>query len=256
MKHIVFNFAVGEALRQGCFRPTTADGIIFIYLPLEVGNIVVPESSAVNEKIYSVVYGDGVTVGFRQDLKKSFSKLANVKNSEDICFWVDLDEVKHHSNFAYFIQIFSEFQNKYIVEFDYDKFCNKEYSNLFELVSNRKPISQSTLAFLKAELFKVQRSSNVMFRAVEDGELVAVKDNYFDKYIYEFLSTKPKKCMKIASEIFETYGRYVITLEQVIIRMWQLFLEEKIERVETSTMYGLFLEYEYKISGTRGLSLG
>ena len=257
MKHIVFSTHLCNSLKMECVKHNGIDDVIMFNLPLEVGNITNPEQSRLNEKLYEIIYGKSAIFGFRQDIKNALVALKKVPNDEEICFWIDFNDADQHSNFVYFLQVFGDFQNKYLIQYDFNLLNEDKYDDkLLTLIDTKSVLDYKKIKFLRRELMRVQTSKNILFRTAINGELVAVKDNYFDQYILEFLSTKPKKCSTIIGEVFKKYGRYAVTFDQIIIRLWMLFVEEKIERVEETTEYGLFFEYSYKLSDVRDMILG
>ena len=247
MIHVTFNGALCHSLRKFSSSNQAANNIIMLFLPLEVGNIETPETSKTNAIIYDVLAGKDAHLKFNLELKRNYMKLFEIAETEEICFWVDFNDVKQHLNMAYFMRFFDRFKNKFYVEYDFDKYCeNPDDAYLLEKL--RKPLPAETEEFLKRELKAVQKEKDFLFRTVINRKIVSVADDYFDKYILEFLEEKPKTCLKLIGEIFSKFGRLSVSFDQVVIRLWLLLREGLIQRIGAKTKNDLFFEYEYKLS--------
>ena len=244
MIHVTFNGALCHSLRKFSSSKQAADNIIMLFLPLEVGNITTPDNSKTNEVLYEVLAGKGAYTKFKLELKRNYMKLFEY---QEICFWVDFNDVKQHLNMAFFMRFFDRFKNKYVVEYDFNKYCENP-DGAYILEKTRKPLSSLVEDFLKQELKVVQKQKDYMFRTVINREIVSVADDYFDKYILEFLENKPKTCLKLIGEIFSKFGRLAVSFDQVVIRLWMLLREGIVERIGPKTESDLFFEYEYKLS--------
>ena len=247
MIHVTFNGGLCGSLKKASSNTEVSNNIIMLFLPLEVGNIILPENSKTNEILYNVLAGDGAYYKFNAELKRNYMKLFEIAETEEICFWVDFNDVKQHLNMAYFMRFFDRFKNKFYIEYDFDKYCENP-DVAFTFIKNKKPMPQSLVKFLKQELESVQKEKECIFRTVTNKQLISVRDEYFDKYIFEFLDEKPKSCMKLIGEIFSKFGRLSVSFDQVVIRLWMLLREGVVERVGAKTQKDLFFEYEYKLS--------
>lgn len=247
MKYITFNAAVCNSLIK--MRPVNvSQGDVFmLFLPLEVGNIITPENSKTNEILYDILAGKGSYLNFIQEVKFNYFKIWKLDENEEICFWIDFNDVKQYLNFAYFIKIFDRFKNKFYVEYDFNRYCENADA-IYEFETKKKPLAQSLILLLKADLLKVQQEKDLMFRTVINKKLISVRDDYFDKYIMEFLDEKPKSCMQLIGQIFSKFGRLSVSFDQVVIRLWLLLREGVIERIGAKTENDLFFEYKYKLS--------
>lgn len=247
MVHITFNGSVSGQLNLMRVQGINIGTIFTLFLPLEVGNISSPENSKINEILYEVISGKGAYSKFIESVNFEKYKLSKFSENEEICFWVDFNDVRQHLCFAYFIKMFDRFKNKFFVEFDFNAFCENA-EKLYEFEKTKKPLSESLIFLLKTSLSVVQQQKDFVFRTVSNKRLISVRDDYFDRYIFTFLDEKPKNCMKLIGEIFAKFGRLSVSFDQIIIRMWMLLRDGVIERINEKTEHGLFFEYKYKLS--------
>ena len=247
MVHITFNGSVAGQLNLMRVQGDNIASVFTLFLPLEVGNIANPENSKINEILYEVISEKGAYSKFIESVHFENYKISRFSEDEEICFWVDFNDVRQHLCFAYFLKMFDKFKNKFFVEYDFNAFCeNRKVLSIFE--KNKKPLSASMIFLLKTSLSVVQQQKDFVFRTVLNKRLISVRDDYFDKYIFEFLDEKPKNCMKLIGEIFTKFGRLSVSFDQIIIRMWMLLRDGVIERINEKTEHGLFFEYKYKLS--------
>lgn len=246
MIHVTFNGSLCGSLKQ--YRPSSMknDKVVLLQLILEVGELSMRSDSEINNLFYSVVAGKNAYSIFRKEVENKLLEIENFDELEEICFWIDFNDVRQHLNLAYFIHNFKRFKNLYICEYDFNKFCEKPQERVYDLFK-KKPMSSGLIYYLKEELSWLENYPNINFKTTIDKELAPVKDDYFDKYIFEFLTEKPKPCQKIIGEIFGRFGRLVMSFDQIVIRLWQLVKEGVVEKIETPTQYGLFFEYQFKL---------
>lgn len=247
MVYITFNGGLVATLQKMRPKSLEEENIMMLFLPLEIGNIASPENSKSNEIFYEVLAGKNAYLNFKAELKKTYQKIERLNNDEEICFWIDFNDVRQYLNFAYFLKYFERFKNKTYISFNYDMYCEKP-NLIYEFENRKRVLDKPFEEAIKYELKKVQKDIDKMFRAIENDELVSVDDDYFDKYIFAVLDEKPKKFMQIAKEIFAKFGRLKVSFDQIIIRLWLLLRNGEIERVGAKTETNLFFEYSYKLA--------
>ena len=247
MIFVTFNGGVSASLKKMNLNRSDLSDVFMLFFPLEIGNIKNPENSKTNEILYDVVAGKGSYLKFKSIAKQNIDYISKLDKSEKVYFWVDFNDVKQYLNFAYFIDVFEKFEHKFIIEYDFNFYCENP-NNINYYFEKNKPISEDFIRAIKLQFLKVQKQEDMIFRAVDNGFLVSVKDDYFDKFIMEFLSEKPKPFMQIISEISSKYGRLAVSFDQVVIRLWMLIREGVVERVGHGSEFGLFFEYKYKLS--------
>ncbi len=247
MIYVTFNGGLVASLRK--MRPQDLDeeNILMLFLPLEIGNIETPENSKANEIFYEVLAGKNAYLKFKAELERTYLKIDRLPDSEEICFWVDFNDVRQYLNFAYFLKIFERFKNKTYISFDFNFYCERP-DKVYDFMSRKRVLDKPFEDAIKFELKKVQREADKMFRTIANDELVAVGDEYFDKYIYAVLSERPKKCMQIISEIFAKFGRLAVSFDQIVIRLWLLLRSGEIEKIGQKTERDMFFDYSYKLA--------
>lgn len=247
MIYVTFNGGLVASLRK--MRPKNFDeeNIIMLFLPLEIGNIETPENSKANEIFYEVLAGKNAYLKFKAELERTYLKINQLQDTEEICFWVDFNDVRQYLNFAYFLKYFERFSNKTYISFDFDFYCDRP-ELIYNFVSRKRILDKPFEEAIKFELKRVQRDADKMFRTIANDELVSVDDEYFDKYIYDVVSERPKKCMQIINEIFAKFGRLAVSFDQIVIRLWLLLRAGEIERVGAKTERDMFFDYAYKLA--------
>lgn len=248
MVYITFDNGLCNALKENKPKTAPVSKIASLQLILEVGDIYMSKNSAINNEIYEVVAGKNAYTLYFLQAHSTVGEILSLNRDEELCFWVDFNDVKQHMNFSFFLRYFDSFKNKKYIEYDSTKFHSIQPKYVYEFAKNEKPLNEDFVEYLEDELYAILKTPKILFKTVLNKRIVAVKDDYFDKYIYEFLSEKPKPCRQIISDIFLKYGRLVVTFDQVVIRLWQLMKDGIVQRIDTKTEYGLFFEYEYKLS--------
>ena len=247
MIYVTFNGGLVASLRKRCPRNMSEDNILMLFLPLEIGNIETPENSKANEIFYEVLAGQNAYLKFKAELDRTYAKINAIPADEEICFWVDFNDVRQYLNFAYFLKCFERFKNKTYISFDFNLYCDRPEA-IIEFTRRKRVLDKPFEDAIKFEFKKVQRDSDKMFRAIVNDELVSVSDDHFDKYIYAVVNERPKKCMQIISEIFTKFGRLAVSFDQIVIRLWLLLRVGEIERVGAKTEKDLFYDYSYKLA--------
>lgn len=247
MVYITFNGGLVATLRKMRPKKLEEENIMMLFLPLEIGNIVSPENSKANEIFYEVLAGKNAYLNFKTELNKTYKKIETLSDAEEICFWVDFNDVRQYLNFAYFLKYFERFKNKTYISFNYDMYCEKP-NLIYEFESRKRILDKPFENAIKFEFQKAQKANDKMFRTIENDELVSVDDDYFDKYIFAVVEERPKKFMQIANEIFKKFGRLKVSFDQIVIRLWLLLRSGEIERVGAKTETNLFFEYAYKLA--------
>ena len=247
MIYVTFNGGLVASLRKRCPQNMSEDNILMLFLPLEIGNIETPENSQAHEIFYEVLAGQNAYLKFKAELDRTYAKINAIPADEEICFWVDFNDVRQYLNFAYFLKCFERFKNKTYISFDFNLYCDRPEA-IIEFTRRKRVLDKPFEEAIKFEFKKVQRDSDKMFRAIVNDELVSVNDDHFDKYIYAVVNERPKKCMQIISEIFTKFGRLAVSFDQIVIRLWLLLRVGEIERVGAKTEKDLFYDYSYKLA--------
>ena len=247
MIYVTFNGGLVASLRKRCPQNLDEENILMLFLPLEIGNIETPENSKANEVFYDVLAGKNAYLKFKAELDRTYLKIKSIPDTEEICFWVDFNDVRQYLNFAYFLKCFERFKNKTYISFDFNLYCDRPDA-IYEFTRRKRVLDKPFEEAVKFELRKVQKDTDKMFRSIVNDELVSVNDDHFDKYIYAVVSERPKKCMQIISEIFAKFGRLAMSFDQIVIRLWLLLRAGEIERVGAKTERDMFFDYSYKLA--------
>lgn len=247
MLFVTFNGGVFSGIKKSNLNNLNLSEVLLCFLPLEVGNINNPVNSKTNQIFYNVIAGKNSYLNFKLMIKQNIEIIKKLDRSQDVYFWIDFNDVRQFLNFAYFVDLFDDFKNKFIVEYDFNYYCENP-TKINNFLKNKKEIDIDFLKMIKKQYFNVKKDDNAIFRTVVDGKLISVKDDYFDKFIMEFLSEKPKLFMQIIEDISAKYGRMTVTFDQAVIRLWILMREGVVERVGHGGEFGLFFEYQYKLS--------
>ena len=247
MIYVTFNGGLVASLRKRRPKNLDEENILMLFLPLEIGNIETPENSKANEVFYDVLAGKNAYLKFKAEIDRTYLKIKNIPDTEEICFWVDFNDVRQYLNFAYFLKCFERFKNKTYISFDFNLYCDRPDS-IYEFTRRKRVLDKPFEEAVKFELRKVQKDTDKLFRSIVNDELVSVNDDHFDKYIYAVVSERPKKCMQIISEIFAKFGRLAMSFDQIVIRLWLLLRAGEIERVGAKTERDMFFDYSYKLA--------
>lgn len=247
MIYVTFNGGLASGLRKNCPKNIDESKILLMVLPLEIGSINDAENSKANEIFYGVLAGKNAHLKFKAEIERTCAKINDYSSDEEVCFWVDFDDVRQYLNFAYFLKYFERFNNKSYISYSYDFYCDNP-ELVYEFVFRKRVLDRLFEEAVKIELKRVQKDTDKMFRAIVKDELASVRDDYFDKYIYAVVSERPKKCMQIVSEIFKKEGRLKVSFNQIIIRLWMLIRAGEIERVGSKTENDMFFDYSYKLA--------
>ena len=248
MVFITFDDVLCSNLKKYCSKTVNVNKIFCLQLILEVGEITMRKDSIINEEIYTLLAGENAYSAFKAHVQNVIAELKMIDKSEEFCFWVDFNDVRQHLNFAYFLKYFADIKNKTFVEYNFAKFSKYSEVSALEFAYKKRPLSLELEYYLEEEIYRLKSIEGASFKRAVNKNIIVVKNDYFDKYILEFITDKPQYCETIINQIFSRFGKLVVSFDQIILRMSQLEKEGIIERVATDTKYGLFFEYQFKLS--------